>query len=157
MVGWRLRLAAGVASATLALLPLSTWAIDNPDAPDLAAAFEVRAKHYEARVAAAAGGGPELSVALAEYAKFLDQELNAAYAGAHARLGAAGKADLRAAQRRWLAWRDAEGAFIDGQWTQSTAGSSYLLTRALARAAPVRERTLSLLRYLRELPPAADK
>ncbi len=47
-----------------------------------------------------------------------DKLLNANYKAAMARLGAADKKLLREAQRKWLAYREADFAFRGGSWTQ---------------------------------------
>ncbi len=123
-------------------------AIDNPDAPDYGAEFASRAKPYEDRVGEAAGGGPALAQANAAYAAFLDAELNRAYAQLLAQLAPADKRALTRAQREWLQFHDAEGRFIDGNWTPQRFGSSAALSRAGYRNALVRQRTLVLLGYL---------
>ena len=124
-------------------------AIDNPDAPDLTAEFIARAKPFEDRIGEAAGGGPALAQANADYAAFLDKELNKAYAQLLAQLAPADARALTKAQRAWLQFRDAEGRFIDGNWTPQHFGSSALLSRAGYRNGLTRERVLGLLAYLR--------
>lgn len=123
-------------------------AIDNPDAPDLTAAFQARAKPLEDRIGEAAGGGPALAQANAAYAQFLDAELNQAYAQLQAQLKPADRRALTQAQRRWLRFRDAEDQFIDHNWTPQNFGSSSALSRAGYRAMVVRQRVLALLAYL---------
>ena len=145
----------GLAALFFGLLAQPTLAIDNPDAPDLVAGFEARAKPLEDSVDQAAGGGGALPTALNAYSAFLDRELNTAYASLMARLSPALRRDLQQSQRRWLAWRQSELAFIDRQWTREAAGSSASLTRGLYRNALVKQRTLTLLQYLREIPSAS--
>ena len=141
---------AAVLTTALALLGAfhSAHAIDNPDAPDRTAEFLARAKPLEDRIGEAAAGGPALAQANADYAQFLDAELNQAYTQLLAQLKPADHLALTLAQRRWLQFRDAEGRFIDHNWTAQNFGSSATLSRAGYRAALVRQRVLSLLAYL---------
>jgi uncharacterized protein YecT (DUF1311 family) len=143
------RLAAFLVACSLALPAL---AVDNPDAPDLAAQFEARAKPLQDRIGEASGGGRNLGPTTAEYDAFLERELNRAYSALIARLAPARLINMQHAQRRWLAWRDAEIEFINSQWTLTSAGSSSTLTRSMYRSALTKQRTLELLQYLREMP-----
>ena len=140
------------------LLAIAAWppasAIDNPDAPDRTAAFLARAQVLEAQVLQTAGG-PAQGEAAAAYAVFLERELNVAYRLLLARLAGAHRQALLRSQRQWLAFRDAEYGFIDGNWTASNFGSSSAISRAGYRAALVKQRVLNLLDYLRNYGSAA--
>lgn len=122
------------------------WAIDNPDAPDLLAAFQARAQPLEER-RSAASGGPGQAQAARAYAAFLEAELNQAYQGLLPPLARPARTALVVSQRQWLRFRDAEGAFIDGHWVAPDFGSSAAQSRADYRAELVRQRVLSLLAY----------
>ena len=128
------------------------WAIDNPDAPDLLAAFQARAQPLEER-RSAASGGPAQAQAARAYAAFLEAELNQAYQGLLPQLARPARTALVLSQRQWLRFRDAEGAFIDRQWVAHDFGSSAALSRAEYRAELVRQRVLSLLAYRQSVPP----
>jgi len=141
----------GLAAGLLVLAP--AWAIDNPDAPDLAAAFELRAQPFEARLSEAAGG-PGLAQAADAYAAFLETELNRAYQSLLPHLAQAARAKLHQSQRHWLRFRDAEAVFIDGNWVAQDFGNSAALSRADYRAGLVKQRVLSLLAYRQNYPPA---
>lgn len=123
-------------------------AVDHPDAPDYVAAFEQRAQPfadalYEARDAAAN----------AAYSAFLDRELDLAYRELLTRVDAEARPKLQASQRAWLAFYEAELAFIAGNWTPRNFGSSSALSRADYRADLVKARILTLLNYLKNYPP----
>ena len=103
----------------------------------------------EQRSGDAAGGGPALSRANSEFAVFLDAELNQVYTQLLVQLAPADKARLTKAQRAWLQFRDAEGRFIDGNWTPQRFGTSASLSRAGYRNELTKQRVLALLGYLR--------
>ena len=75
--------------------------------------------------------------------------MNAAYRLLLAQLAGAHRQALLRSQRQWLAFRDAEYGFIDGNWTTSSFGSSSAISRAAYRAELVKQRVLNLLDYLR--------
>jgi uncharacterized protein YecT (DUF1311 family) len=131
------------------------FAIDNPESPDLTAAFLARAQPFEERLDAGAGGGGEArSRAAGEYASFLEIELDRAYMQLQLQLqlDAAGRRSLQVAQRRWLDFRGAEERFIADNWIPRNFGSSSLLSRGGYRARLVKERVLTLLAYLQNYP-----
>jgi uncharacterized protein YecT (DUF1311 family) len=129
---------------------LAAAAIDNPDAPDLVAAFQARLAPFEQRVSEAAGG--DANAALAQQARFLDDELNAAYQGLLRRLDAEQRRRLVQSQRQWLLYRDAEFKLSARLWTRETSGSSANLGRGLYQAALVRQRIEQLLGMMRNVP-----
>lgn len=123
-------------------------ALDHPDAPDYVAAFEQRAQPFAAAVHEARDAG-----ASAAYSAFLDRELNLAYRELLARVDAEARPQLQASQRAWLAFYEAEVAFIGGNWTPGNFGSSSAISRADYRADLVKARILTLLNYLKNYPP----
>ena len=122
-------------------------AIDDPDAPDRLAQFAVRAKPFEDKLAATSGGSASARAG-ADYLAFLDRELNGAYRSLEAHLPADAKAKLLESQRLWILFRDAEGRFVEANWTEAGFGSSASLSRADYRATLVRQRVTVLLGYL---------
>ncbi len=123
-------------------------ALDHPDAPDYVAAFEQRAQPFADAVHETTD-----TDATAAYSAFLDCELNLAYRELLARVDAEARPKLQASQRAWLAFYEAELAFIAGNWTPRNFGSSSALSRADYRADLVRARILTLLNYLKNYPP----
>ena len=93
-----------------------------------------------------------MTEAYAAYEQFLDDELNHAYAALATKLNLKRKPQLQRAQRAWLAFRDAEAAFIKDNWTMAQFGSSSPMSRGAYRAAIARDRTLGLLNYLKNYP-----
>lgn len=123
-------------------------AIDNPDAPDYVADFIARAQPYEQAISERAGSSGQQEQ-FADYEKFLDAELNKAYHALAQRLDGPRRNALQDAQRRWVAFRDAEYRFIASNWTVEQFGTSSALSRGSYRASLVKERTLELLQYLK--------
>ena len=75
-----------------------------------------------------------------------DKALNEAYAALLDGMDNDSAAKLKEAQRKWIAYRDAEFAFQEGPWT-ADLGSLISVTLALARADIVRARVLTLRGY----------
>ena len=127
-------------------------AVDNPDAPDLSAAFLARAQPLEERLSQASRTSDIAAAGLA-YAKFLDAELNKTYQELVARVGdSSTRRALVQSQREWLRFRDAEHRFIERNWTPQNFGTSYALSRAGYRHRLVKQRVLTLLAYLQNYP-----
>ena len=127
----------------------SVSAIDNPDAPDYLAEFKQRISPLESAIynkakttLAYSEGYEKLNIAL-------DKELNIAYKKLMLKVAGPHKAKLRAAQKKWLIYRDAEFRFINYNFDRSQFGSSSVLTRGGARATIVKDRVITLLRYLK--------
>lgn len=122
-------------------------ALDNPDTPDLVAAFEQRMKPLEAHF-----GEQTTTVATNEagqaYAKALDAELNRSYLQLLSKLGEGDAKKLRASQRAWLQHAKAENDFIDSNWSQANFGTSAVFSRWTYRNALTKQRVTSLLYYL---------
>lgn len=138
-------LALGVLASTPA------WALDDPDAPERVAEFAQRAQSFEDALGEKAGSGAE-TAALADYERFLEAELNQAYAMLSGKLNATPRRALLKSQRAWLRFRDAEFAFIGDHWTPARFGTSARLSRGLYRSTVTKDRILSLLNYLRNYP-----
>lgn len=124
-------------------------AVDNPDAPDYLGAFHHRMQTYQQRIDRAQTTADMSQASVAE-AKALDQELNTAYQKLMHRLSPAQQSALRASQRRWLKYRDAEFAFLNKTFTRQSHGTSSVLTVGHARNALVYERAEELWGYLQE-------
>jgi uncharacterized protein YecT (DUF1311 family) len=75
-----------------------------------------------------------------------DGALNEAYAALRDGMDEDSAAKLKEAQRKWIAYRDAEFAFQEGPWTEEL-GSLIRVTLALASAEMVRARVLTLRNY----------
>ena len=125
------------------------FAIDNPDVPDFVAEFEARSSRFEASLREQAGGTRETILAYAEYEKFLDQELNRAYTALTRRVAAEVRPKLVQSQRRWMQYRDAEFLFIAANWTVEMFGSSSAISRGGYRTTIIKDRTVTLLQYLK--------
>lgn len=138
-----------VRKALFALLLVhgSAFAIDNPDAPDYVAAFEQRMQPLYTNVRDRARTTADYVDGYVRLEKRLDVELNAAYDGLLSKLDAPGRRRLQASQRAWLAFRDAEFAFIDGTWNAENFGTSSAISRGDYRTTIVKNRIIELLWY----------
>ncbi|MES1924192.1 lysozyme inhibitor LprI family protein [Salinisphaera sp. T31B1] len=125
-------------------------AVDNPDRPDHLGAFHERMTPYEQRIRAAQTTA-DMSQASTDMASALDDELNTAYKRLMAELSPEQQSALRTAQRHWLAYRDAEFAFLNDVFTRESHGTSVVLTVGGARNALVYERAEELWSYLQQL------
>lgn len=143
MKGW-------VALLLLGFVGFATAGIVNPDVPNHVGAFHERMAAYQQRIL---DGRTTLSMdrASGSMAEALDDELNEAYRRVMARLSEPQQSALRASQRQWLHYRDAEYAFLDQTFTREVYGSSYALALTGARNALVYERAEELWGYLEQL------
>jgi uncharacterized protein YecT (DUF1311 family) len=82
----------------------------------------------------------------AAYASW-DQELNTAYSSLIENVDADSAAKLKASQRKWVAFRDAEYEFQEGTWT-ADYGTAMSVSLALARVDMIRARVLTLRSYM---------
>jgi uncharacterized protein YecT (DUF1311 family) len=135
------------ATLILSLVSYGSCAIDNPDAPDLVAAFEQRSAKYEGAIQQA-NDTREMVRTSAEYQSFLSVELDRAYTALVQKIPAESRSQLKASQKRWTLFRDAEFDFIDHNWTFENFGTSSSISRIGFRCSIVRARTIALLRYL---------
>lgn len=131
--------------------PLS-FAIDDPDSPDIVAEFRARCERFETRVQEQGGNTQDTRLAFSQYEKFLDQELNHAYLRLLQQTMGGPKQDLVLSQRRWLQFRDAEFQFIGSNWNIANFGTSSAVSRGTYRSAIVKDRVLVLLHYLKNYP-----
>ncbi|MBU6437105.1 MAG: DUF1311 domain-containing protein [Betaproteobacteria bacterium] len=147
----------GIACALSALLALAVAAparaIDNPDTPDLVAAFHARCETYEHAERHDAQTTRDIVDAQARYGRFLQAELDRAYADLLAQLHGAQREALQRAQQRWLAYREAELRFVGANWTTGRFGTSSAISRGDYRNQLLKDRTAQLLRYRMNYPP----
>jgi uncharacterized protein YecT (DUF1311 family) len=148
----RTRLLRFTALMVIGLAAAPSFGIDNPDAPDLMVEFQQRAAVYEARISTDAGTTNEIVEAYTAYQRFLDAELTKTYTALAQKLDPAPRTMLMQSQRRWLAYRDADFRFIDGNWTQGQFGTSAALSRGAYRCSIVKERVAALIQYLKNYP-----
>lgn len=136
---------------TLILLFLVTIgsAIDNPDAPEYVAEFEKRIRPLESNIYNKAKTTLDYSDGYSKLEIVLDKELNIAYKKLMLKVAMPHKVKLRVAQKKWLVYRDTEFEFINYNFDRSQFGSSAVLTRGAARATIVKNRVVTLLRYLK--------
>lgn len=130
-----------------AFIPSALLAIDNPDAPDLVGDFLHRAAPLEKAVGLAGDGGRDDILVYRKYQAFLDEELNRAYRLLMSKLDPPLRSELRDTQRRWIAFRDAEFIFINGNWTRDRFGSSANISRGAYRCTIIKDRVIQLLLY----------
>lgn len=138
-----------LAAIILLLASSVCQAIDNPDAPDLAAEFQNRAEAFERTIREQADHPADIGLSYRQYSDFLEQQLNAVYGMLSRQLDAANKQDLIRSQRRWVQFRDAEYAFIDKNWTSKQFGTSSMISRLAYRSSITKHRVMELLDYAR--------
>lgn len=136
-----------IAALTFALLSNLTFAIDNPDAPDLISEFEAREKPIIAAIEKSTNTTGDYAVFYASYLKFLDKELNAVYKTLRTKLPADKQKQLKASQVSWIKYRDLEFAFIESTWTNKDFGTSSGISRGQYKASVVRDRVIQLIHY----------
>lgn len=137
----------GLAALTVVLFSNLTFAIDNPDAPDLLAEFELREKSFVAAIEKPTNTTTDYSIAYANYQDFLDKELNKVYKTFRTMLPADKQKQLKTSQVSWLKYRDLEFAFIDSTWNNIDFGSSSVISRGQYRASLIRNRVVQLMHY----------
>lgn len=137
----------GLAALTVVLFSNLTFAIDNPDAPDLLAEFELREKSFVAAIEKPTNTTTDYSIAYANYQDFLDKELNKVYKTLRTMLPADKQKQLKTSQVSWLKYRDLEFAFIDSTWNNIDFGSSSVISRGQYRASLIRNRVVQLMHY----------
>lgn len=124
-------------------------AIDNPDAPDLIGKFEAREKVYLAATNKPDNSNRAIIKAYNQYQTFLDKELNKAYQQLLTKLPEPRQVELKASQRNWLKYRDAEFSLIKNNWTRAGFGSSSGIARGSYRCSIIRDRVVQLLHYVK--------
>jgi len=128
-------------------LVVGSYAIDNPDAPDLIGEFEKRESIYLTAIDNPENSTRDYLVAYDNYLIFLDEELNKASEVIKLKLPEERKSELIAAQLNWIKYRDAEFEFIKNTWTRKDFGSSAGISRGDYRASIVKDRVIQLLHY----------
>ncbi|AQT61305.1 lysozyme inhibitor LprI family protein [Cellvibrio sp. PSBB023] len=136
-----------IAALTLVLFSNLTFAIDNPDAPDLLAEFELREKPFLAAIQKPTNTTTDFSIAYANYQDFLDKELNRVYKTLRKNLPVDTQKQLKTSQVSWLKYRDLEFVFIDSTWNNIDFGSSSAISRGEYRASLLRNRVVQLMHY----------
>ena len=131
------------------LLSLSniTFAIDNPDAPDLVAEFKAREKSLIAAAENPNNGYRDYLLAYTSYLEFLDKELNTVYQNLRSKLPEDQKKQLKDSQVNWIKYRDFEFEFIENTWTKADFGSSSSISRGQYKVSVVRSRVIQLMHY----------
>lgn len=137
----------GIAALMLVLFSNLTFAIDNPDAPDLIAEFETREKSLIATIEKPTNSTSDYLASYSNYLKFLDKELNTAYKTLRAKLPEDKQKKLKASQLSWIKYRDLEFAFIDTTWTNKDFGTSSGISRGQYKANIIRNRVIQLMYY----------
>lgn len=137
----------GIVALTTVLFSNLTFAIDNPDAPDLIAGFEEREKSHIVAIEKPTNTTSDYSVTYANYLKFLDKELNTIYKNLRTELPEAQQKQLKLSQLSWLKYRDLEFAFIESTWTNANFGTSSVISRGQYKANVVRNRVIQLTHY----------
>lgn len=137
----------GIVALTLVLFSNLTLAIDNPDAPDLIAEFEVREKPLITAIEKPTNTTGDYAASYASYLKFLDKELNTVYKTLRTKLPTDKQKQLKASQVSWLKYRDLEFAFIDNTWNNKDFGTSSAISRGQYKASVVRDRVIQLMHY----------
>ena len=133
----------------LLLMSGMAYGLDNPDAPNYVAEFQARMAPYHAYLDHKAKTTSDYIRGYARLNKALDGELNSAYRKLLPHLKPPQQEQLRASQRAWLKFRDAELKFIDNNWTQANFGSSYGISQGVYKATIVKNRVTELLWYLK--------
>ncbi|MEN0038189.1 MAG: lysozyme inhibitor LprI family protein [Cellvibrio sp.] len=136
-----------LAIVILVLFSNLTFAIDNPDAPDFIAEFEVREKPLIAAIEKPTNTTGDYAVFYASYLKFLDKELNTVYKTLRTKLPADKQKQLKASQVSWIKYRDLEFMFIDSTWNNKDFGTSSGISRGQYKASVVRDRVIQLMHY----------
>jgi uncharacterized protein YecT (DUF1311 family) len=140
-----------VSFLALACVSFNLHAADNPHAVNVIAQFTTRIAPVEQKLADAANDAEFQSAATASRVA-LEAELNAAYSQLLRALPEKSKTALRASQRQWLLFRQAETTFIDAHWTIQQSGTSSKISRVLLQNQLVKDRILELLSYQRDMP-----
>ena len=128
---------------------VSVHALDKPDAPDYVGELMQRAQMYQLNIQQTTHTTQSYITVYAAYEKFLDQELNAAYAKLMAQLNDKAQQNLRESQRQWLKYRNAEFNFIAQNWTRENFGSSSVISRGDYGTRLIKDRVVTLLQYLK--------
>ena len=135
-------------SILILMITQLSCAVDNPEAPNYVAEFESRIKVYEDYISKTAATTLEFSTGCGDHYTALDTELNSAYKQLMLNLGEEEKQSLKASQRQWIKYRDAEFKFIEKAITRDKFGSSFILSAGSHRTTLLKSRVKELLWYL---------
>lgn len=136
-----------ILSFILNLSPLLAYGLDNPNSPDLIGQFSEREKPFITNIEKPTNGTRDTIRAYHKYKLFLDKELNQAYSLLLTKLPLKHQEELKASQRHWIKFRDAEFELINSNWTRSNFGSSFVISRGGYSSAIIRNRFIQLLDY----------
>lgn len=123
------------------------FAIDNPNSSDYIAQFEASEKALLKAIQNPSNGTRDTIRAYHEYKLFLDKELNKAYKIVKSNLSIDRQKELTTSQRNWIKFRDTEFELINNNWTRSSFGSSFAISRGDYSSAVIRNRVIRLLHY----------
>ena len=129
------------------LVVTTSFALDNPDSPDLLGQVKEREKNFLSAIANPANGTRDTIRSYHKYKLFLDKELNKAYKTLQSNLSDKRQEELKKSQEHWIKFRNAEFELINNNWTRSSFGSSFVLSRGQYTSAIIRERLIQLLHY----------
>lgn len=131
----------------LMMMSAITFAIDNPDAPDLVAEFEFREKLFIETAENPKNGYRDYLLSYTNYLEFLDKELNVVYQSLRENISEDQKQKLKESQVDWLKFRDREFSFIENTWTRADFGTSSSISRGQYKVTIVRNRVIQLMHY----------
>ena len=135
-------------SILILMITQLSCAVDNPEAPNYVAEFESRIKVYEDYISKTAATTLEFSTGYGDLYTALDTELNSAYKQLMLNLGEEEKQSLKASQRQWIKYRDAEFKFIEKAITRDKFGSSFILSAGSHRTTLLKSRVKEFVRTL---------
>ena len=125
----------------------TSYALDNPDSPDHLGQLKEREKNFLSAISNPANGTRDTIRAYHKYKLFLDKELNKAYKTLQSNLSDKQQEELKKSQEHWMKFRDAEFELINNNWTRSSFGSSFAISRGQYTSTIIRERLIQLLHY----------
>lgn len=137
----------GILLLTSSLILNTACAIDNPDAPNLIGQFKISEKTYLDSINKPTNGTRDTIRAYHEYKIFLDKELNKIYLSLKSKLPKDRQKELKASQRQWIKFRDAEFKLINNNWSRASFGSSFAISRGEYSSLIIRNRLIQLFKY----------
>ena len=128
---WRL----GLLLIIVSVFINSTYALDNPDAPDQFRDFELQAQVYLKAADNPKNDTRDYLIAYDDDLRFLDEQLDIAYCLLISKLPVERRQVLKTAQHNWTKFRDAEFKLIKNNWTRRSFGTSAAFSRGTTVAA----------------------
>lgn len=125
----------------------SSYALDNPDAPNFINLFKKQEKPLLDKIENASGTRATI-LAYHEYNLFLKSELNKTYISLLEKIPDERKTELADSQNKWKMYRDLEFKFINNNWNRTDFGSSFSVSRGDYTSTIIRNRLIQLLHYL---------